>query len=126
MVEERGGLEHGTRAQIAREVGVSRSTVSRDVTALFYAAREPRPKALGPTAAELIAALGPLGERLAAEDCECGEGDLEEPRHALGHVLQLAAEALDAVKEGTLSLRPEDIGLLEWVRDRVVGLLRRG
>lgn len=126
MVEERGGLEHGTRAEIARELGVSRSTVSRDVAAVFYAPREPRPKDPGPTGAEVIATLGPLGERLAAEDCECGPEDREEPRHALGHVLKLVAEALDAVEEGRLTLPPEDVGLLELVRDRVVeALLRR-
>ncbi|HXY27132.1 MAG TPA: HTH domain-containing protein [Acidimicrobiales bacterium] len=125
MVVERGGLGHGIRAEIARELGVSRSTISRDITATICAPREPRPKALHPTAAELIAVLGPLGERLAAQDCECGPQHLEEPRHALGHVLKFAAETLDAVEEGKLDLPPEDVRLLEGLRDRIVALRRQ-
>jgi hypothetical protein len=94
------GLDHGVRAEIAREIGVSRSTISRDITAAICIPREPLPKDPRPTAAELIADLGPLGERLAVEDCECGPDELAEPRHGLSHVLKLCAQALDSVEEG--------------------------
>jgi hypothetical protein len=125
LVEDRGGLCHGVRAAVARELGVSRSTVSRDVAWLYYAPRELRPGPPGPSAAKLIALLEPLGERLAAADCRCGEDDLDEPRHALGHVLKVTAETLDAMEEGTLILDAEDVARLQRLRDQVIQLLRR-
>jgi hypothetical protein len=124
MVEERGGLKHGIRAEIARELGVSRSTVSRDIAARYYAPREPRPSGGELSAKELIASLGPFGEQLAARDCQC-EGEVEEPRHALGHVVKQVAETLDAVEDGRLSLPVEDVRVLKRVRDGTVSLLRR-
>jgi hypothetical protein len=107
-----------------RALGVSRSTVSRDIAAWYYAPREPRPSGGELSAKELIASLEPLGERLAAQDCQC-DGDLEEPRHALGHVLKQVAETLDAVEDGRLSLPVEDVRVLRRVRDETVSLLRR-
>ena len=44
MVVERGGLQHGIRTEIARELEVSRSTISRDITAIICTPRESRPK----------------------------------------------------------------------------------
>ena len=125
MVMERGGLEHGIRAEIARQIGVSRSTVSRDIKATLYAPREPRRSDHGPTTTALIAALEPLGGRLSAQACECGPESLEEPRHALGHTLRMTAETLDAVEMGTLALPTEDVRSLERMRDRIVELLCR-
>ena len=84
MVIERGGLEHGMRAEIARELNVSRSTISRDIASSLCLPRESPPKDPGPTAAQVIGALEPLGLSLAARDCECGSDEHEEPRHSLG------------------------------------------
>jgi hypothetical protein len=109
-------VEHGIRARLARELGVSRSTISRDLAFLFYVPRETLPPLPRPTSdAEWIRTLEPLGERLAAEECVCGE--TEEPRHRLGHVLKMVAETLDSVERGKITLSDDAKALFTRVRD---------
>ena len=56
------GLEHGVRQRIADELGVHRSTISRDIQAAIYAPREtlpPTPHQI--SASEWIRTLEPFG-----------------------------------------------------------------
>ena len=121
-VSERGlaGFNRGVRAQIARELGVSRSTISRDVAAIFFAPRE-LPAEM--TNAAVIRLLSSTGARL-GEGCECPEKERErEPWHSLGHALQFAAETLDGVEEGRISLSEEQVRSFEVVRDKVIEMI---
>src|SRR3984957_16966277 len=59
LVEERGGPAHGIRTAIAKELGVSRSTISRDIRALYSEQREPPPAPSRPSTIELIGLLEP-------------------------------------------------------------------
>ena len=116
------GLGHGVRQRIADEIGVSRSTISRDLAPF---SRPPRPvsRSVGQTStAEWIRALEPLGKRLAAQGCECDKGG-DELRHHLGHVMRLVAESLDAAEDGKVELADRDRALLVRARDVILGLL---
>jgi len=80
-VSERGlaGFDRGVRAQIARELGVSRSTISRDVAAIFVAPPDELPAEM--TNATMIRVLSSTGARL-GEGCECPDEERErEPWH---------------------------------------------
>jgi len=35
LLEKYGGFQHGVQARIARELGVSEATISRDITAIY-------------------------------------------------------------------------------------------
>jgi hypothetical protein len=115
-------MEHGVRTRIARELGVSRSTISRDIAAVLYVHSEPPPPPARPTStAEWIRTLEPLGERLATEGCVCG--DTDEPRHRLGHVLKFVAETLDGIERGRITLPDGAKAIFTLVRDVLVRLL---
>jgi hypothetical protein len=115
-------MERGIRTRIAKELGVSRSTVSRDIAAVLYVhSQPPPPPARPPSNAEWIRTLEPLGERLAAEECVCG--DTEEPRHRLGHVLKMVAEALDGIERGRITVPDDAKAVFSRVRDVLVRLL---
>ena len=114
-------MGHGVRQRIADELGVHRSTISRQLRPYCCAPRPTEQTTTGPSTAEWIRALGPLGTRLVAEGCECE--DREEPGHALSHVLRMVAETLDAAEDGMIELSQADRALLRRVRDVLVGLL---
>ena len=115
-------MERGIRTRIAKELGVSRSTISRDVAFLLCVPRETLPSPPPPpSTAEWIRTLEPLGERLVAEGCVCG--DTEEPRHRLGHVLKFVAETLDGVERGRITMPDDAKALFNRVRDVLVRLL---
>jgi hypothetical protein len=128
IVTSRGWPEHGARAAIARDLGVSRSTISRDIKELYYAPPEtPSPQARTKmTKAQLIAVVKPLAKRLTSEDCDCPQDEQkDEPRHELGHVLKFCAEVLDLADKGKINVSPADVRLMERTRDGIVELLRR-
>lgn len=115
-------MEHGIRTRIAKQLGVSRSTISRDIAFLLYVPRETLPPPPRPRSdAAWIRTLEPLGERLAAEECVCG--DTEEPRHRLGHVMKFVAETLDGVERGKIKVPDDAKALFTRVRDILVRLL---
>ena len=112
MVVERSGLEHGIRAQVARELGVNRSTVSRGIAASNLGSRGLDPKAQAQLG-RVDRRSGPLGERLVTKDCQGVPQDLEEPGGTLKQVLKFVAELLfDAVENGKMTRPPEDIRLV--------------
>jgi hypothetical protein len=115
------GLEHGVRQRIADELGVHRSTVSRDIRAALYLPPETLPQTPYTPPTEWIRILEPLGARLAAEDCDCE--DRTEPRHRLVHVLMFTCETLDAYERGEVELPEDGRQVFEEVRDVLIGLL---
>ena len=109
-------FKRGLRSRIAKELGVSRSTISRDIRHLISIpgmtlAYRPS-KTLD---AKWIRTLEPLGERLAAQECDCGES--EEPRHRLGHVLKFVATTLEQVEEGRITMEDDDRAVFTRARD---------
>jgi hypothetical protein len=125
MVEERGGdLNHGIRAEIARELGLSWSTASRDIVASILTSREKTDhKHRTSPPLEYFQWIMEFGCSLAVVDCDC-EGSRGEPRHEFGHVLKFAAEALDLIDEGELpEATPEDLARLKRLRDFLVTVL---
>ena len=115
------GLEHGVRQKIADQLGVHRSTISRDIQASIYAPRETLPPTPFRPTTELIRMLEPFGARLAAEGCSCE--DKTEPRHSLRHALKFTAETLDAVEDGEVELPEDGQELFEKVRDLLLSWL---
>ena len=113
------GLERGVRQRIADELGVHRSTISRD-------SRPPSTCPAGhyrllprhrPRNVFACWSRSALDSRPGGCDCE----DKTEPRHRLGHVLRFVAEALDLVEEGTFEMAtPEDVASLKSTRDLLV------
>ncbi|MGP0030371.1 MAG: hypothetical protein ACLPVF_07680 [Acidimicrobiales bacterium] len=115
------GKEHGIRTRIAKELGVSRSTISRDIKDTIYLHHDPVPAPPTTSTAKWIRTLEPFGEQLATQGCVCE--DQEEPQHRLGHVLKFVVETLDGVAEGKVEMPEGGEELLRRVRDVLVGLL---
>jgi hypothetical protein len=114
------GMGHGACQRIADELGVHRSTVSRQLRPYRRAPHPKQPRSLLPSTSDWIRALEARGAWL-AEGCGCEESD--ELHHRLGHVLTMATETLDAAESGELELSETDWALTERVIDVLVGLL---
>jgi hypothetical protein len=115
------GMGHGVRQRIADELGVHRSTISRQLRPYGRAPRATKPSSAGPSTAQWIRALEPLGVTLAAEGCDCEVR--EEPRHGLSHVLRMVAETLNAVDDGEIEFNQQDRRTLERVKDVLVRMM---
>ena len=76
------GSNHGIRQKIADELGVHRSTISRDFHGLLASPRRKAPSRRRTSTAEWIQALEPLGAQLTVEECDCEETD--ELHHKMG------------------------------------------
>jgi len=122
------GDGHGVRQKIANELGVHRSTISRDIAAVFFAPRVAWPPVFGPppkkemTTSQRIAAMEAAGKRLVANGCKCE--DKTEPRHALGHLLRGVDERDAAIAAGKVEATEREQEVLEGLRARLWELLR--
>jgi hypothetical protein len=114
------GMGHGVRQRIADELGVHRSTISRQLRPYCRTPRRTEPPSTVPSIAAWVRALEPIGARL-AQGCDCE--DTVEPRHGLGHVLKMVAETLDDADDGKIELSQADRRLMEQVKDVLVGVL---
>lgn len=125
-VEVRGLIEeygwgHGARQRIADELGVDRSTISRDFRALGLGPRPGPPSVKKMSTAQWIKMLEPLSDLLVAQGCDCEDGD--ELHHKLSHVFRMAEQMLYSADDGKVDLSEAQLQLLERMRDALMDLL---
>ena len=129
-------LERGSQAEMARQLGVHRSTITRDLQAVFYppgcylnigqlgpTLTLQGPPERPPGVKELLADLEPFRRRLVARKCDCPEEEREEPRHGFLHVLDKLGAVLDSANRGKIELSEEQIDRFTEQADKLRVLL---
>lgn len=115
------------QAKIARELGVHRSTVGRDLKVALRRLNDipdpPRPER-HETTAQFIKALEPLMERATPAECDCGEEERDtHPKHELLHLLDTVGGIVTAIDFGELEGTEEDREVALGIAERLAALV---